>query len=437
MSWTTTRGGLTIPAMNVLLAFALAASITTPAHLPPSAPCPANVPAGTTCYEGRDANGAYYTIAVPKHWNKTLVVHSHGGPDLGEPTPERTRDDLNRWAVMVKEGYAWAGTSYRRGGYGTRMAAEDTDNLRQMVSAMLKPRKVYLHGQSWGGNVAAKTIELYKGYDAALLTSGVMAGGTRGYDYRVDLRAVYQYYCGNHPRPSEVQYPLWMGLRKDSTMTTAGLRGRIEECLGTAGNRTPEQQQKLTDILTVTKIPEETLNSHLNFATFTFRDIVHNRLGGKNPFSNKGVQYKGSHDDAALNAGVERFAADPEARAQLAYDSDLTGKINIPVLSVHAIGDPTAFVEHESAYRDTVVKAGRWWNLVQTFTTEATHSAFSDSEYASAMQALEAWEKWGLRANPYLMALSCPGHDRKYGTGCFFDPRYRPQPYESRVIPRT
>src|SRR5688572_25142394 len=166
--------------MNVLLAFALAASVTTPTHLPPTAPCPEKAPAGTTCYEGRDANGAYYTIAVPKKWNKTLVVHSHGGPDLGDPTPERTRDDLNRWAVMVKEGYAWAGTSYRRGGYGTRMAAEDTDNLRRMVSGMLKPRKVFIHGQSWGGNVAAKTIELYRGYDAALLTSGVMAGGTRG-----------------------------------------------------------------------------------------------------------------------------------------------------------------------------------------------------------------------------------------------------------------
>ncbi|GAB2833241.1 alpha/beta hydrolase family protein [Lentzea nigeriaca] len=423
--------------MNVLLAFALAASVAAPAPLPPTAPCPENVPTGTTCYEGRDANGAYYTIAVPKKWNRTLVVHSHGGPDLGDPTPERTRDDLNRWAVMVKEGYAWAGTSYRRGGYGTRMAAEDTDNLRKLVSAMLKPHKVYLHGQSWGGNVAAKTIELYRGYDAALLTSGVLAGGSRGYDYRVDLRVVYQYYCGNHPRPTEVQYPLWQGLRPGSTTTTAGLRGRIEECLGTAGNRTPEQQQKLDDILAVTKIPEETLNSHLNFATFTFRDIVHNRLGDQNPWSNAGVRYQGSHDDAALNAGVERFSADPEARAALAYDSDLTGKIDIPVLSMHAIGDPTAFVEHESAYRDTVLKAGRWWNLVQTFTNEATHSALSDAEYASALQALAKWEKLGLRANPYLVAHSCPGHDEKYGTGCFFNPGYRPNSYESRVAPRT
>jgi len=107
------------------------------------------------------------------------------------------------------------------------------------------------------------------------------------------------------------------------------------------------------------------------------------------------------------------------------------------VLTVHAIGDPTAFVEHESAYRDVVAKAGRWYNLVQTFTTEATHSALSDSEYATAVQSLSVWEKRGLRANPYLIAADCPRHDKGYGAGCFFDPRYRPQPYESRVIPRS
>lgn len=79
----------------------------------------------------------------------------------------------------------------------------------------------------------------------------------------------------------------------------------------------------------------------------------HERLGGRNPFSNRGVRYSGSHDDAALNAGVERFSADPTAVRDLSYDSDLTGRVTVPVLTLHAIDDPTAFVEHEAAYRDT------------------------------------------------------------------------------------
>ncbi|SEQ87404.1 hypothetical protein SAMN05216188_10635 [Lentzea xinjiangensis] len=35
------------------------------------------------------------------------------------------------------------------------MAAEDTDNLRRAVSAMLKPHKVFLHGRSWAAAAEA------------------------------------------------------------------------------------------------------------------------------------------------------------------------------------------------------------------------------------------------------------------------------------------
>ena len=45
--------------------------------------------------------------------------------------------------------------------------------------------------------------------------------------------------------------------------------------------------------------------------------------------------HSGSHDDKALNAGAERFTADPTAVRDLSYDSDLTGKVSIPVLTMH------------------------------------------------------------------------------------------------------
>jgi pimeloyl-ACP methyl ester carboxylesterase len=114
------------------------------------------------------------------------VVHAHGGPDLGAASAERSREDLDRWAVMVSEGNAWAGSSYRRGGYGTQMAAADTEQVRRLfVDAFGKPDTTLLHGQSWGGNVAAKALEIYGQkragrYDGALLTNGVLAGASRG-----------------------------------------------------------------------------------------------------------------------------------------------------------------------------------------------------------------------------------------------------------------
>lgn len=411
-----------------------AASITCPEQL-----------AAASCYAGQDAGGSYYTIAVPEDWNGSLVVHAHGGPDLSPPsTPERSLRDLERWAVMVDEGYAWAGSSYRRGGYGTRMAAEDTENVRLAFNEQFgKPAKTYLHGQSWGGNVAAKVLETYGrqagAYDGALLTNGVLAGGSRGYDYRVDLRAVYQYYCRNLPRPSEEQYPLWQGLPADSDLTTAEVRARLDECTGYAkapAERTAVQQRNLDDILAVTGVPEATLESHLRFSVFTFRDIVHNRLDGRNPFGNRGVRYSGSHDDVALNRGVERFHTDRTAARDLSFDSDLTGDVRVPVLTLHAIGDPTAYVEHAAAYRATLRGAGREHLLAQSFTRESDHSGLSASGYAASMAALDGWVTTGRKATPAAIAAACPVFDEKYGTGCFHDPAYVPASYASRVEAR-
>lgn len=416
------------------------------ANAPAPSACPTNLAEIATCWTGQDSNGSFYAVAIPHDWNQSLVVHAHGGPDLGDASdPERSVEDLDRWSVMVKEGYAWVGSSYRRGGYGTQMAAIDTESARKVfVEAFGEPRHTLLHGQSWGGDVAAKVAETFgndatKPYDGVLLTNGVLAGATRGYDYRVDLRAVYQYYCQNHPRPSEVQYPLWQGLRPGSTMTSAGLRSRLQECTGNASapeERTPQQQQNLDDILGVTGIPERTLESHLRFATFTFRDIVSTRLGGRNPFGNQTIRYSGSHDDEALNEGVERFSADPSAVRDLSFDSDLTGDVHLPVLTMHAIDDPTAFIEHESAYRDSLVGAGNDANLVQTFTREAEHSRLSDSEYATVISTLEDWIDTGTKPTAASIASACPDQDATHGAGCFFDPTFTPGSYASRVNAR-
>jgi pimeloyl-ACP methyl ester carboxylesterase len=324
------------------------------------------------------------------------------------------------------------------------MAVEDTENARRLfVDSFGQPEETYLHGQSWGGNVAAKAAETYGdvegGYDGVLLTNGFLAGGSRGYDHRVDLRVVYQYYCRNLPLPSEEQYPLWQGLPAESTLTPEDVGARLEECTGLSkepADRTPRQRSDLEDILAVTGLSARSLDTHLMYATFLFQDIVWNRLDGRNPFSNEGVEYLGSKDDAALNAGVARFAADPTARRDLSYDSDLTGDVDLPVLTLHAIGDPSVSVEHQAAYRATLEAAGREDNLVQTFTTEEAHNELSEAEYAASLAALDEWASSGTRPSPESIAEECEDADRDYGGGCFYDWGFRPPPLHTRIAPR-
>ena len=416
-------------------AVAATAAATTP-------PCPEGLPAATRCITGRDEAGAFYWIAVPAAWNGVLVLHAHGGPELGAPQAERTAKDLQRWAVMVRAGYAWAGSTYRQGGVEVRAAGEDTERLRGIFTGTIgKPKLTILHGQSWGASVAAKAAEAYPtSYDGVLLTSGVLGGGTRSYDFRLDLRVVYQALCGNHPLPSETQYPLWQGLPPGAQLTHAELARRVDDCTGLRAKpaqRSAEQQRKLDTLLAVVRIPERSLIGHLNWATWHFQDIVFKRLAGGNPFGNLGAQYVGSDDDAALNTKVLRYRADPEAVARLKADTDPTGRIAVPVLTVHAIDDPVAFVELDATFRDTMAAAGNAAHLVQTFTDEHEHSYLADPEYVALMQALLAWVTAGDKPTPQRVAERCKALEANFGSGCRFVPDYRPAALAQRVTPRT
>lgn len=409
--------------------------------------CPKGVPEGARCLGGTDSAGAHYLIALPATWNRRLVLHAHGGPLLGEPRPERAQEDLTRWSIVVKAGYAWAGSTFRQGGVAVRAAAEDTERLRRIfVQHVAVPERTVLHGQSWGASVAAKGAEMFTRtatgkapYDAVLLTSGVLGGGTRSYDFRLDLRVVYQHLCNNHPRPDEPAYPLWMGLPAESPMKQADLALRTRECLGLglpAAQRSAEQARKLKTIVDVVRIPERSVQGHLNWATFHFRDIALHRTGGGNVFGNIGATYSGSADDLALNASVQRYAADAAAVRRFGEDTDPTGRIPVPVLTLHAVHDTVAFVELESQFRATMHAAGAGDRLVQVFADEHEHSYLNDPLYPTALEALLAWSDGGAKPTPAAVAARCGEMQATYGAGCKVLPGYTPPPLDSRVLPR-
>src|SRR5205823_4832597 len=130
----------------------------------------------------------------------------------------------------------------------------------------------------------------------------------------------YQYYCRNLPRPEEPQYPFWTGIPVESRMILKDLQALVDECTGVgraADARTELQKQNLANILGVMHFPEALLLRHMQAATFAFREIAGRITQGRSAFSNMGVYYKGSSNDAGLNREVTRFAADPAALAAL------------------------------------------------------------------------------------------------------------------------
>ncbi|MBY0490686.1 MAG: hypothetical protein K2R93_12665 [Gemmatimonadaceae bacterium] len=413
-------------------------------------PCPSAVPSSAACYSGKDSAGAYYWVVMPAQWNRKLVVHAHGGPELGAPDAKRTADDVTRWAIWPTLGYAMVASSYHQGGVAVLSAADDVRRSRDLFVAQFgAPTRTVLHGQSWGAGVAARAAEQFnapgadgrRAFDGVLLTSGVLGGATYSYDFRMDLRVVYQAVCGDHPRADEPAYPLWMGLPPGATLTRAQLADRVDACTGVrqpAGARTPQQAERLATILTAVKVPERTLIAHLNWGTWHFQDIVQKRTNGANPFSTVGVTYPGTVKGAALNTQVARYTADSSAVARLAADADPRGTLEVPTLTMHAIDDPTAFVELEDTFRNTVTRAGRSTWLLQLFTSDAEHSYLTDAAYVTALMALERWLDTGRRPAASEVAASCPQVAAAFqpATGCRFQPAFQPRPLTDRVPER-
>ncbi|HNY47072.1 MAG TPA: hypothetical protein PKN64_08955 [Casimicrobium sp.] len=423
----------------LVLAGCASAPPATTETAPQALACPAGVPDGARCLRGKDSASSHYLIVMPAKWSGVLVVHAHGGPPLGTPKAERADEDIKRWAITVREGHAWAGSVFRQGGFAVTTAAEDTERVRKIfVAHVAKPRVTLLHGQSWGGMVATRTAELFpKSWDGMLLTSGVVAGPAT-YDFRLDLRAIYQHLCNNHPRPDEPQYALALGLPSDSKLTAAELANRADECLGVrkpAAQRTAAQAQRLKTIVDVLKIPERSVISHLNWATFTLRDVVL-KNGGVSPFGNDGVRYVGSANDVALNAAVPRFKADAAAVARFAADVDHSGRFVMPVISGHGIGDATVFVEGNDTLRKRMVASGNGARLVQTFVDSSEHSYWGDAHYPPLFEALLNWVEKGQKPTPAGISDRCVQLRKSPSDECRFLPNYAPKPLASRVFPR-
>jgi hypothetical protein len=183
-------------------------------------------------------------------------------------------------------------------------------------------------------------------------------------------------------------------------------------------------------------IPESQLLVQIGESAFDVRDLVQRAAGGRNPFSNIGVRYAGSTDDAALNRDIARFTADPVAAAVVKADGDPTGVLPVPVVSIHSINDPNVVVEEQSGYRDVVKAAGNSDRLVQAFTDEHAHAGQSAPELAAALETLMQWIETGAKPTPPSIGAACQQLRVSLDGPCRYHPEFTPKPLNTRFYPR-
>ena len=92
--------------------------------------------------------------------------------------------------------------------------------------------------------------------------------------------------------------------------------------------------------------------------------------------------------DLKTLAGAHRISAKESAVDYLAKNIVYNGDIDMPVLTLHTIGDGLVLPQDEQAYASVIRSTGDQSLLRQTFIHRAGHCAFSPGETIAAFQAL-------------------------------------------------
>jgi pimeloyl-ACP methyl ester carboxylesterase len=296
-------------------------------------------------------------------------------------------------AHLAASGYALAASSYRSGGYRPDWFLVDTLQLRDLfIREVGRPRWTIIHGQSLGGHVAISSLELHPDvYQGALIECGVTDGVTVA-DLFLAYQAAAEYFAGT-PLLDDMARPerftrvseLWLpalgepghytlqGRRFDSVvkhlfggdlpLRLEGLRPRYARNM-TLFNRT------------------ETLGQ--SGSTLHIRYRIDPGLGV---------------DEDELNRKIRRFAPVAGARSRETNPvfAELTGRITVPVLTIHATGDADAPFSLEQAYRRRTVGAGTSHLLVQRAIRWPGHCSFDGQERERAFDDLVAWIERGVK----------------------------------------
>ena len=364
-------------------------------------------------------DGAAYEIQCPAGaWNGTLFLYSHGYVAPGSPNPAADVGDPATGAWMLGHGYALAGSSYASTGWAIQQALPDQiATLDVFDRAFGTPARTIAWGHSLGGIITAGLIQRYPGrFSAALPMCGVLSGGVATWNTALDGAFAFQQLIDPQVQVVNIGNP------------SANLAGAITAADG--AQATPQGQARLALVAALGETPgwftpmspepgaadyagqeanQFLWDTQVDFPfIFALRAELEARAHG-NPSWNTGVNYFRDlarsadlpevvalyrkaglslrHDLQTLNQAT-RISAAPAAVAYLAHNIVFTGRLPVPVLTMHTTGDGLVVPENEQAYRSAVDRAGDGRLLRQIFVDRAGHCAFTPAETITAVQVL-------------------------------------------------
>ena len=366
---------------------------------------------GAEVYWGVHAR-AGYQIEVPENWNGSLVVWAHGFRGAGL---ELTVDMHPLRDLLIPLGYAWAASSYDRNDYDIASGVRSTHSLIKRFNGLVgKPSQILMTGESMGGHITAVIIEQYPQlFDGAMPICGVL-GDYALFDYFLDFNlAAQQIGVGGSTYPIDPVTYLFG--------TVPAIKANLEAFPGgwpTFLNNDGTNFKSLVEIQSGGDRP------NFDEAWFFWNSFPDNGSGVPGNFlfdlavgdgslprapgsavDNVETVYQFDADPAltpdeqALNDSILRIAAEPQTRRKqgLAQVPTITGDIDIPVLTLHNLGDLFVPVLNEVEYASRVVTHGKSDLLVQRAIRGVSHCDFTPAEFGTAFIDLVTWVGAGVK----------------------------------------
>jgi hypothetical protein len=353
--------------------------------------------------------GAAYRVEVPANWNGKLVMYAHGYRGTGAALTV-SNPSIRRY--LIQNGYAWAASSYSTNYYDVRAGVEDTNALALAFTQIAAgrgrplsaPSRLYITGHSMGGHVTGAAIEAEAeatavnkvAYHGAVPMCGVM-GDAELFNQFAAMQVTAQALAGVPSYPTDK----WSEIQ-------ALVTGTLFTTFPTAP--TAQGAKFLSVVKNITGGDRPLFAQGIAFGgsfpsaygTFGSDGTVTGILN-KNVLDTNAYTYKidGDPDGTeALNASVQKLTAVPDAnrlrRDGLRWIPQINGEFQIPVVSIHTLGDLFVPFSMQQVYRQRVDAKGNGNWLVQRAIRGASHCDFTVAEQEQAFDDMIQWERDGI-----------------------------------------
>jgi hypothetical protein len=392
-------------------------------------------------------DGAEYRVETPANWNGSLLLYSHGyyPPGFAQGIALTNSAEAETW--FVDHGYALAASNFQTP-FGYFDTAYD-DQLRLLAwfdSHVGHPRRVIATGQSLGDSVTVQLGERRPDLIDGVATFCAALDPEASFNAGVDIGFVVRTLLA----PGE---DIDLVHARDPQASTAALQQAIDRAV-----TTPQGRARLALAAAMNNVagwwsavqpqptdPDEIIrqqalwlrNAYIGgFGGPTAHADLEAKVGG-NPAFNVGVDYRHQLDRssqqravreayrrAGLNLDVDlaaldaapRVAADPAALAHLYRTVVPSGRIQVPVITLHSVGDGGAVPDQDGWYNEQVRHRSGPDMVRSLFIDRGQHCSYSAADEVVTVQSLEHRLDTGRWPNlrPEALNARVAGFDAKY-----------------------